>query len=100
MTDGTIDQSGERLGRRGFGWYWSQKTAMASPSTAIRMTKRYGHIGHTARRQAVEMLGSATAFDAEGAQKWAQWQKHMLLNTKQMCPYPNRATDCESVALL
>ena len=45
-----------------------------SPSTAIRMTKRYGHIGHTARRQAVEMLGSATAFDAEGAQKWAQWQ--------------------------
>jgi len=55
-----------------------------SPSRASRMTKRYGHIGHTARRQAVEMLGSATAFDAEGAQKWAQWQGPALEQTPQV----------------
>ena len=43
-----------------------------SASTAVRMAKRYGHIGHSARREAVDKLASATVFDAEGAQKWAQ----------------------------
>ncbi len=43
-----------------------------SASTAVRMAKRYGHIGHSARREAVDKLASASAFDAEGAQKWAQ----------------------------
>jgi integrase len=43
-----------------------------SASTAIRMAKRYGHIGHKARREAVEKLEAATNFDLEGAQKWAQ----------------------------
>jgi integrase len=41
-------------------------------STAIRMSKVYGHIGDSARREAVEKLANVTAFDAEGAQKWAQ----------------------------
>ena len=45
-----------------------------SASTAMRMAKRYGHIGNAARRQAVDKLASATAFDTEGAQKWAQWK--------------------------
>jgi integrase len=43
-----------------------------SPSTAVRMAKRYGHIGHSARRDAVDKLGNATAFDADSAQQWAQ----------------------------
>jgi integrase len=43
-----------------------------SASTAVRMAKRYGHIGHSARREAVNKLSNATVFDAEGAQKWAQ----------------------------
>jgi Phage integrase family len=43
-----------------------------SASTAVRMTKRYGHIGHSARRDAVDKLSAATVFDSEGAQKWAQ----------------------------
>jgi hypothetical protein len=38
------------------------------------MARRYGHIGAAARREAVEKLASVTAFDSEGAQKWAQWQ--------------------------
>ena len=45
-----------------------------SASTAVRMAKRYGHIGHSARREAVDKLASATVFDGEGAQKWAQWR--------------------------
>jgi hypothetical protein len=45
-----------------------------SASTAVRMAKRYGHIGHSARRDAVNKLSNATVFDSEGAQKWAQWQ--------------------------
>jgi integrase len=45
-----------------------------SASTAVRMMKRYGHIGHSARREAVDKLGIATVFDGEGAQKWAQWR--------------------------
>lgn len=43
-----------------------------SASTAVRMAKRYGHIGHSARHETVDKLSSATIFDAEGAQKWAQ----------------------------
>jgi integrase len=42
-------------------------------STAIRMSKVYGHIGNSARRDAVDKLANVTVFDAEGAQKWAQW---------------------------
>jgi integrase len=45
-----------------------------SASTAVRMAKRYGHIGQSARREAIDKLSSATVFDAEGAQKWAQWR--------------------------
>jgi integrase len=45
-----------------------------SASTAVRMAKRYGHIGHSARREAVDKLANATVFDGEGAQKWAQWR--------------------------
>ena len=43
-----------------------------SASTAVRMSKRYGHIGQSSRREAVDKLASASVFDAEGAQKWAQ----------------------------
>ena len=43
-----------------------------SASTAVRMAKRYGHIGQSARRDAVDKLSAATVFDSEGAQKWAQ----------------------------
>ncbi len=41
-----------------------------SASTAIRMSKRYGHIGQNARRQAIETL--AIGYVGEGAQNWAQ----------------------------
>lgn len=44
-----------------------------SASTAVRMAKRYGHIGQEAQRRAVEALGGAD-FPAGGAQKWAQSQ--------------------------
>jgi integrase len=40
-----------------------------SPCAAVRMAKRYGHIGHSARREAVDKLASTRVFDAEGAQK-------------------------------
>ena len=43
-----------------------------SAGTAVRMAVRYGHIGQTARRDAVNKLASATVFDAEGSQKLAQ----------------------------
>ena len=45
-----------------------------SASTAVRMAKRYGHIGNKARRDAIEKSESATAWDQEGAQKWAQFE--------------------------
>ena len=45
-----------------------------SPSAAVRMAKRYGHIGHVARREAIDRLSRASIFDSEGAQKWAQLQ--------------------------
>jgi integrase len=40
-----------------------------SASTAIRMAKRYGHIGNDARRAAIDTLAGISG---EGAQKWAQ----------------------------
>ena len=49
-----------------------------SPSTAVRMSKRYGHIGNKARRDAIEKLENATSWDLEGAQKWAQLEPEQL----------------------
>jgi integrase len=43
-----------------------------SPSAAVRMAKRYGHIGHAARREAIDKASHATVFDSGGAQEWAQ----------------------------
>jgi hypothetical protein len=42
-----------------------------SPSTTARMSRRYGHIGQTAQRQAVNALHEA-GFQGGGAQNWAQ----------------------------
>ena len=44
-----------------------------SPSTTVRMTRRYGHIGQSAQRQAVNALNEA-GFQRDGAQNWAQFQ--------------------------
>ena len=43
-----------------------------SASTMAKMAKRYGHIGNQARRDAINALSSATTWDVEGAQIWAQ----------------------------
>lgn len=48
-----------------------------SPSTTVRMSRRYGHIGQTAQRQAVNALNEAGIRD-DGAQNWAQSQKPRL----------------------
>jgi len=45
-----------------------------SPSTTVRMARRYGHIGQTAQRHAVNALKGAD-FEGDGAQNWAQSQK-------------------------
>jgi hypothetical protein len=45
-----------------------------SASTTVRMSRRYGHIGHAAQRQAMDALNRA-AFHDDGAQKWALFQK-------------------------
>jgi integrase len=42
-----------------------------SPSTTVRMSRRYGHIGQVAQRQIVNALNQAGIHD-EGAQDWAQ----------------------------
>jgi integrase len=42
-----------------------------SPSTTVRMAKRYGHIGQAAQREAVKALDGAF-FGAGWAQNWAQ----------------------------
>jgi integrase len=42
-----------------------------SPSTTVRMSRRYGHIGQNAQRSAVNALNHAGTQD-DGAQKWAQ----------------------------
>lgn len=44
-----------------------------SPSTAVRMARRYGHIGQAAQREAVKALNGAGS-EADGAQNWAQFQ--------------------------
>lgn len=44
-----------------------------SPSTTVRMSRRYGHIGQIAQRQAVNALNLAGIQD-DGAQNWAQSQ--------------------------
>jgi integrase len=51
-----------------------------SASTTVRMSRRYGHIGQTAQRQAVNALKGAH-FEGDGAQNWAQSQK---LGTRQL----------------
>src|SRR3984893_13961520 len=48
-----------------------------SPSTTVRMSRRYGHIGQSAQRQAVNALNLA-GFQNDGAQNWAQSQKPNL----------------------
>ena len=53
-----------------------------SASTAVRMAKRYGQIGHSARRDAVDKLSTATVFDSEGAQKWGTIAERMVGFTK------------------
>jgi integrase len=45
-----------------------------SLSTTVRMSRRYGHIGRIAQRQAVNTLKSADS-KADGAQNWAQSQR-------------------------
>ena len=42
-----------------------------SASTTVRMSRRYGHIGHAAQRQAMESLSHAV-LETAGAQNWAQ----------------------------
>ena len=42
-----------------------------SPSTMVRMAKRYGHIGQAAVREAVKAL-EGVSFGVDGAQNWAQ----------------------------
>jgi site-specific recombinase XerD len=42
-----------------------------SPSTTVRMSRRYGHIGQTAQRHAVNALSEAGIQD-DGKQNWAQ----------------------------
>jgi integrase len=44
-----------------------------SASTTVRMSRRYGHIGQAAQRQAVDALNRA-GFQSDGAQNWAQPQ--------------------------
>jgi integrase len=48
-----------------------------SPSTTVRMARRYGHIGQTAQRHAVNALKGAD-FEGDGAQNWAQSQTARL----------------------
>src|SRR5579872_231354 len=48
-----------------------------SPSTTVRMSRRYGHIGQASQRHAVNALNLAGILD-DGAQKWAQSQKPRL----------------------
>lgn len=42
-----------------------------SASTTVRMSKRYGHIGQSAQRRAVEVLCNAVS-EPDGAQNGAQ----------------------------
>jgi integrase len=53
-----------------------------SPSTMVKMAKRYCHIGNQARRDAIDALSSATTWDVEGAQTWAQFQPEQSGNVQ------------------
>ncbi len=48
-----------------------------SASTTVRMSKRYGHIGQAAQRQAVAALNGVNIkiIKVDGAQNWAQLQE-------------------------
>jgi hypothetical protein len=48
-----------------------------SPSTTVRMARRYGHIGQIAQRQAVNALNQA-GFPDDGAQEWVHSQKRSV----------------------
>jgi integrase len=48
-----------------------------SPSTTVRMSRRYGHIGQSAQRHAVNAL-KAAGVQEDGAQNWAQSQARPL----------------------
>jgi integrase len=48
-----------------------------SPSTTVRMSRRYGHIGQSSQRQAMNALSDA-GFQDDGAQNWAQSQKALV----------------------
>jgi integrase len=48
-----------------------------SPSTTVRMSRRYGHIGQSAQRHAVNALKEAGIQD-DGAQNWAHSQTRQL----------------------
>ena len=49
-----------------------------SPSTAVRMSRRYGHIGQAAQREAVKHLNGADSATG-GAQNWAQFQANRFV---------------------
>lgn len=53
-----------------------------SPSTTVRMTRRYGHIGQNAQREAINALNAA-GFQEDVAQNWAHFkiqETHQLSN--------------------
>jgi hypothetical protein len=62
-----------------------------SPSTAVRMARRYGHIGQAAQREAVKHLNGADS-TAGGAQNWAQFQADRFVastnSLRELAPRP------------
>ena len=62
-----------------------------SPSTAVRMARRYGHIGQAAQREAVKHLNGADSATG-GAQNWAQFQADRFApsanSLKRLAPRP------------
>ena len=62
-----------------------------SPSTAVRMSRRYGHIGQAAQREAVKHVNGAGS-EADGAQNWAQFQTDRTVaignQLKELAPRP------------
>jgi integrase len=62
-----------------------------SPSTAVRMARRYGHIGQAAQREAVKHLYGADS-SRGGAQNWAQFQANRFVastnSLKGLAPRP------------
>ena len=63
------------MARRGIGVPFSVVATIMgwSPSTTVRMARRYGHIGQTAQRLAVNALKGGD-FGGDGPQNWAQSQ--------------------------